>query len=327
MTADIIDSCWNALCLLTHAVKACEGQIDFCSLRFGADEVAQINAVAAPRPECSTVTFGLSPQTPMLSEVARQDGAYFTLAGLTRLVEIRAAALPQEVRQLIQLYAPYCFAAMHARRWQRAFAVSHFAQSLDGRIATLTGDSKWIGCAENLVHAHRMRALCDGILIGVNTLKRDTPQLTVRLVRGANPRRIVVGSSVAEIDCLMRASSDPVMVIGAHTLPPDGRIRTVTLQHDNGFVSSSLILRTLYQQGISSVYIEGGAITTSRFLREEAIDVVQLHIAPMILGSGVATFSMPHIDQITESIRFASHRFVPVEDHVMFVGEMQRSCP
>ncbi len=324
MAAAMVENCWNALCSLAQAVRAWDKPIDFCSLRFGAEEAVRINAVLGPQEGCSTVTLGLNVRFDMELEVTAQGGAYFILEDFIRVMVVSTETLSPDVQRLICIYAPYCFAAMHARRWQRAFAVSHFAQSLDGRIATVTGDSKWIGSDENLIHAHRMRALCDGILIGANTLKRDTPALTVRHVQGENPQRIVVGSSIEGLDCLIQASPEPIVVVGPQVPSPNRHIRTVTVPRDNGLISGVPLLQALYQQGIFSVYIEGGSITTSHFLSEEAIDVVQLHIAPMILGSGVSAFMMPQITHVTDSVRFVSHQFVPMDDHMMFVGTTQR---
>ena len=79
----------------------------------------------------------------------------------------------------------------------------------------------------------------------------------------------------------------------------------------------------MYQRGIHSVYIEGGATTTSRFLQERCVDVVQLHISPMIIGSGVPAFSMPEIQSVSESLRFTSHAYIPFDDGMMFVGTLR----
>ncbi len=92
------------------------------------------------------------------------------MQGLAQMTELNATTLPPAVRQMIRTYAPYCLASRYAKSWQRAFSVSHFAQPLDGRIATVDGHSQWIGGPGNLTHAHRIRALCDGILIGAKTM-------------------------------------------------------------------------------------------------------------------------------------------------------------
>jgi len=92
-------------------------------------------------------------------------------------------------------YLPFCFNYFKAIQNHKTYVISHFAQSLDGKIATNSGHSKWIGNEQNLIHAHRMRALCNGILIGANTLKKDKPMLTVRHVEGDDPVKIVLCNS------------------------------------------------------------------------------------------------------------------------------------
>jgi diaminohydroxyphosphoribosylaminopyrimidine deaminase / 5-amino-6-(5-phosphoribosylamino)uracil reductase len=314
---------WSALCDLAVAVKAFDQPIDYCSLRIGPHWAVQINGCVEARRNCYTVILVIDPDDVRWERAVSGVDACYRLRDVIHCEPSATSALPQELHDLIRVYAPYCFASMYAKRWQRAFAVSHFAQSLDGRIATASGDSKWIGNDANLVHAHRMRALCDGILIGAKTLARDKPQLTVRHVPGTNPTRIVLGSAFDELDHLKRTSAAPICLISAKAPEPQDGVETVHLQCDNGLMSSAGILAELYQRDIHSVYIEGGATTTSHFLCERALDVVQLHIAPMIFGSGLSAFAMPQIKYASESLRFASHTYVPVDNDMMFVGTLQ----
>jgi diaminohydroxyphosphoribosylaminopyrimidine deaminase/5-amino-6-(5-phosphoribosylamino)uracil reductase len=214
---------------------------------------------------------------------------------------------------------------MHAPRLGRPFTVSHFAQSLDGRIATDEGDSRWIGCDENRVHAHRMRALCDGILIGARTLRTDQPALTVRHTEGPDPVRIVLGRA-SDVGCLERAGPSPIFVVGDGDgdgdHPTSPQVQRVPLPRDNGLIATTSVLRELFAHGIRSLYIEGGSTTTSAFLAEGNIDVLQLHISPMIMGPGINSFSKPGIHSVTESVRFQRHLYQPIGDGVMFVGRV-----
>ena len=232
-----------------------------------------------------------------------------------------AGALPPAAAEMLELYVPYCLAALHARRLRRAFAVSHFAQSLDGRIATREGDARWIGCDENQVHAHRMRALCDGILIGSHTLEADRPALTVRHADGTDPVRIVLGSA-ADIGCLERAGSGAIVLIDDDVRVRSGQARHVVLPRTDGAIATSAVLEALYEHDILSVYIEGGATTTSKFLLEGNIDVVQLHISPMIIGPGINSFSSPSIRLVHDSVRFGAHLYRSVGDGMMFIGRV-----
>ena len=324
MSSALLGSCWNALRLLAKAVKTCSEPIAFCSMSLGTRETVKLNAMLADHDDGNVpLTLIIDANSPRLPADIIHQGACFTLRGLTHMSELTPGALPAPVKQMISVYAPYCFTSLYAKHWQRSFAISHFAQSLDGRIATASGYSQGIGGAENLAHAHRMRALCDGILIGAGTLRRDQPRLTVRHVPGCNPTRIVVGSSLAHTDSLIQASPDPVLLLSTQNQPLRSGIEVLTLHSDNTHLSSLQILEALYQQGIHSVYIEGGPMTTSHFLQEGYLDVVQLHTSPMIMGSGESVFTLPEIERIPESLRFVSHTYVPVGDGMMFIGALR----
>ncbi|MEM9987666.1 MAG: dihydrofolate reductase family protein [Bacteroidota bacterium] len=221
-----------------------------------------------------------------------------------------------------QRYLPYCFLSYQAQQLGRAISVSHFAQTLDGKIATLGGDSKWIGNQENLKHAHRMRALCEGILIGGQTLVVDQPKLTVRHVSGPNPRRVVLASKLPDLSPLLACLDDPVWVIGLAESELAGYPHGYWLprQH-HGRIDGNDVLRCLFEQGIHSVYVEGGSQTTSNFLADGAIDILQLHLAPLIFGSGLDALQLPTIQWVSESIKFETSTFLRVGDGMMFVGK------
>ena len=85
------------------------------------------------------------------------------------------------------------------------------------------------------------------------------------------------------------------------------------------------ILRELLKRGIRSVYIEGGAVTTSRFLNEGNVDVLQVHVAPMILGSGLSSFRLPPVPDVASSLWLADHAYTPVDDGMMIVGTVAPS--
>jgi len=233
-------------------------------------------------------------------------------------------SLSEQQSQLISQYIPYCFLSYYARKKKRAVAVSHFAQSLDGKIATGIGDSRWIGNEANLEHAHRMRALCDGILIGKNTLRNDRPQLTVRRVEGPNPVRIVIGSRIEDCSSLVKASSDEIILFHkAATNIDEAEVRQILYREEHAFIPCAVVLERLFQEGIYSVLIEGGAKTTSRFLQENLLDILQLHLAPMILGSGRDSFQLPEILKIDAAIGFKKFFFQQVANTFMFVGQPQ----
>jgi len=88
---------------------------------------------------------------------------------------------------VIDLYLPICSATR-----ERPLTLGHLGQSLDGFIATHAGDSRWVTGEQNMLHMHRLRALCDAVMVGAGTVAIDDPQLTTRLVEGPNPLRVVI---------------------------------------------------------------------------------------------------------------------------------------
>jgi len=224
-------------------------------------------------------------------------------------------------------YIAYVFLKWEAIRQNRAITVSHFAQSLDGRIATLSGDSKWIGSEANLIHAHRMRALCEGILIGSRTLKMDQPALTVRHVKGQNPQRIVLGSSKdGDFESLKKSCPDIVWAIGKTIGKKEEGVKYISLETElSGNAACEGLLQWLYKNEIHTIYIEGGAQTTSYFLIENMIDILQLHFSPQLFGSGISSIQLPEIQKVTDSIQFDPFDFLQIGKSVMFVGIPQKN--
>jgi diaminohydroxyphosphoribosylaminopyrimidine deaminase/5-amino-6-(5-phosphoribosylamino)uracil reductase len=319
-----VAACWRAMTLLADELRQHGGPVRSCSLLVGGRPHARIGS-------CSPIGDGW--HVGVFFDRDAADDAPPPLDGERRYLfedlivsrVLEEGSLPREAAALLELYLPYCVAPLHARNVGRPFTVSHFAQSLDGRIATDVGDSRWIGCDENLVHAHRMRALCDAILIGADTLRTDRPALTVRHAEGPDPIRIVVGDA-CDVECLERAGPSPILVLGDAVEvgddAPSTQVERVALPRKNGLIATSTILGSLYDRGILSVYIEGGATTTSAFLAEGNIDVLQLHISPMIIGPGISSFSQPEIRSVAESVRFGPYLYRSVGDGMMFVGRV-----
>lgn len=233
---------------------------------------------------------------------------------LLQLEYIGELSIGENGKEFLKLYLPYCFLSLLALKKQSCVAVSHFAQTIDGKIATVSGKSQWIGNEENLIHAHRMRALCTGILIGNNTLVNDDPSLSVRLVEGENPVKVVVGSKDRNRS---KIEKDGKLVFVTPS-SADGEIRRCFSKENN--LNCTELLSYLFKKGIRAIYIEGGSFTTSSFLQANAIDVIQVHIAPIILGSGISSFVLPEADEIGDGKRYSKYEFYKIGGEVMFVG-------
>ncbi len=215
------------------------------------------------------------------------------------------------------LYGPLC-----AARRGGPFVVGHLAQTLDGRIATECGLSHWLSGAEDLLHTHRMRALVQAVVVGVTTVLLDDPQLTVRRCRGPNPVRVVIDPD-RRLDGTQRIFRDglapTLLVCGADRAREGerlGQAEVVPVVRSTVGLSPREICRVLAARGLSSLLIEGGGVTVSRFLQDGALNRLQITIAPVILGSGRPALVLPTITDLGNSLRPRTRR-IPLGDDVM----------
>jgi len=219
-------------------------------------------------------------------------------------------ALPLAPASPLQaFYRPLC----DARR-AGPFVVGHLAQSLDGRIATLCGMSRWLSGAEDLLHTHRMRALCQAVVVGVTTVLLDDPQLTVRRCIGPNPVRVVIDPD-RRLDGSQRVFRDDaaptLLLCGADRAGAGERLgsaEVVPVVRGEFGLSPYEICRVLALRGLSSLLIEGGGVTVSRFLAAGALNRLQITIAPVILGSGRPAIMLPTITDLSNSLRPRTRR-------------------
>lgn len=238
------------------------------------------------------------------------------------LIEVRNhTAVSHEELKMLEMYLPYACLGFFGKRHKKCFAISHFAQTLDGRIATFTGDSKWIGNDENLLHAHRMRALCDAILVGVKTLEKDNPRLNVRKVIGPDPIKVIIGGN-GQICSERFHAIDSSTIVFKDSKNDLETFESVLIQKEPQFDLKS-VLSILADKGIYSVYVEGGSYTTSCFLEQNALDQVQIHFSGKILGSGTSSFSFGNIKEIKDAVTFRNGRFIPMGDEMMYIGNLK----
>jgi diaminohydroxyphosphoribosylaminopyrimidine deaminase/5-amino-6-(5-phosphoribosylamino)uracil reductase len=179
------------------------------------------------------------------------------------------------------------------------------AQTIDGKIADVAGKSKWITSEEARKKVHNMRNEYDAVLVGANTVLKDNPELTVRLVRGKNPVRVVVDGrlSLPASRLIFNTALAPTWLITSTTAIKTSRqkvnklasqgVRVIGISASYSF-SAEHILRTLAVEGVSSVFIEGGAYTTAVFMKHSLADKLYLFIAPKILGGGLEAFKLEH---------------------------------
>jgi diaminohydroxyphosphoribosylaminopyrimidine deaminase/5-amino-6-(5-phosphoribosylamino)uracil reductase len=189
---------------------------------------------------------------------------------------------------LIDLYLPICSATC-----ARPMTVGHLGQSLDGFIATHAGESQYVTGEENIRHLHRMRALCDAVVVGAGTVAADDPQLTTRHVSGPSPVRVVLDPTRRLADhyrVFNDESADTLYVCGRSYAGEGethfGRATMVAVDDSAAGVDVTEVLRLLRARGCHRIFVEGGGVTVSMFLEANLLDRLQIAIAPLLIGDG-----------------------------------------
>ena len=180
----------------------------------------------------------------------------------------------------------------------RPFVTVSYAQTLDGRLATASGSSRWISGPESLRFAHELRASHDAIMVGVGTVCRDDPRLTVRLVPGRDPLRVVVDSTLRTppTAAVLADGAAAGTVLAATERAPAERCAAMralgatvlALPADaDGRVDLGALLAALRGRGVGSVMAEGGAGLITALLRARLVDRLAVCVAPKLLGAGI----------------------------------------
>lgn len=204
----------------------------------------------------------------------------------------------KEESQSLALYGALAQADSQAK------VFAQIGQSLDGRIATETGDSQDVSGKDGLMHLHRLRALADAVIIGVNTAIHDNPQLTVRLTEGDSPARIVIdpdGRLPNECRLLQDSTVRSIVIQSVEKQRPDG-VETITLKRSTS-IDPKDILKALKNMGFKRILIEGGGITIAHFLEAGLLDRLHVSVAPLIIGSGPQGLSMSPITTLAQARR------------------------
>jgi GTP cyclohydrolase II len=221
-------------------------------------------------------------------------------------------------------------------RSDRPYVVLKFAQTLDGRIATSTGDAKWIsGEAERRI-SHALRAMCDAALVGVGTVAQDDPQLTVRMVPGVSPLRVVLDSTLRIGDAAKILEPDaPTVIVTTDRSQPDRRahlqahgVRVEVVAPGPDGVDLAGALRALRADGVQSLLVEGGAKVITSMLSAQVVDRLIVGVAPTIIGRGTDAVGSLGVTRVSDGIRLTNRAMHVLTDDVLLswdVGFTERS--
>jgi riboflavin-specific deaminase-like protein len=209
--------------------------------------------------------------------------------------------------------------------------IGQLGQSLDGRIATVSGRSHYITGPDDIRHLHRLRALVDAVIVGASTVAQDDPRLTVREVEGENPVRVVLDPN-GRLGPDRRVFSDgaaQTLVVQLEATPKDDlgksgdgpEVLTLPASDNTRFEGSGFepdhVLEALQDRGLRRVLVEGGGVTVSSFLEAGLLDRLHLTVAPILMGSGRPAITLPVIETLDQALR-APCRHVPLGDDLLF---------
>jgi riboflavin-specific deaminase-like protein len=234
------------------------------------------------------------------------------------------AAARSDLELLFDLYMPLCVGA-----GRDLLTIAHLAQSLDGHIAIVSGKSQFITGKENLLHAHRLRALCDVVLVGRRTVHEDDPQLTTRLCSGPSPVRVVIDPDrrLGDQHRVFQGGPSTTLVLctadAARTGSRHGFAEVVAIDPVDGALPVHAILSELRRRGLRRIYIEGGGLTVSRFLEASALTRLHVTVAPVVFGSGRPALTLPQIHDLSQA-RALEWRHFAIGADVLFDCTVRR---
>jgi len=241
-------------------------------------------------------------------------------------IEVTEGVLEKEARRANEIFFTFVETGL-------PFVQLKLAESLDGKIATHTGDSKWISGDRSRTEVHRLRRRFAAILVGVNTVINDDPLLTVRHVEGPNPVRIVLdGRGRIPLDARM-LSAEGRTIVATATMPEnkeknlcDRGVEIWRLPGNGGKVDLRALLSRLGKEHLDSLLIEGGGETAAAFLAAGLVNKVSFFIAPMIIGGrdGVPAVGGEGVAQVADALRLRDVNITRCGDDIMINGYPRR---
>jgi len=224
-------------------------------------------------------------------------------------INVVSGVCEEEAKKLNEAYIKYVTT-------KRPFVIVKCASTMDGRIATRTGNSKWISCDESRRYVHRLRHKVDAIMVGINTIKQDDPSLTVRLnnINGKDPVRIILDTilTISEKARVLRLDSDSdTIIITGHAVSADKKVainalgaKVIHIASRKNMIDLNQLMEYLGRLGITSILIEGGSRVIASAFKAKIVDKVMFFYAPKISGGddGVPVCKGPGPDLMEECI-------------------------
>lgn len=219
---------------------------------------------------------------------------------------------------------------------KKPFIVLKAAMTLDGKIATATGQSKWITNETSRAYGYKLRDIYDGIMVGINTVIEDNPMLTARVDGGKNPIRIVVDSSLRiDINANVVQDKSAKTIIATTDKADKDKILKLQAQNvdvivvdkdENDKVDIEKLLDILGQKNICSILVEGGATLNGSFVAKKLVDKVYFFIAPKIVGGKEAKTPVAGtgILNLQEALTLKDIQIEKLEEDILIIGRVDK---
>ena len=225
-------------------------------------------------------------------------------------------------------------AYVHHRTTGLPLVTLKFAQSLDGRIATVTGNSAWISSPLSRKLAHRLRARNDAVLTGAGTILADNPALTVRHVRGRNPLRVIVDATLkTPFDATVFIDRQAPTLVATTSYADLEKVKSLR-EHgievleltavENGMVDLEALLKVLGERDVTSLLVEGGSKIITSFIKQNLADRFTAIVAPLIIGKGIETVGDLGIKEISRAVTLEFDKVSRSGPDIVIEGKFSR---
>jgi diaminohydroxyphosphoribosylaminopyrimidine deaminase / 5-amino-6-(5-phosphoribosylamino)uracil reductase len=247
-------------------------------------------------------------------------------------IEVVSGVCEKEAQRLVEFFTKYV-------KTKRPFVILKIAATLDGRIATRTGDSKWVTGEKSRNYVHELRHAVDAIMVGVNTVKSDDPQLTTRLEgkKGKNAKRIILDTSLSipeEAKVLHNDSPSDTIIITGNSVSLEKKSRLgktgaqiIEAKTTDNWLDLNALMDQLGQMRITSLLIEGGSRVAASSLKAGIVDKICFFYAPKILGGddGVPMFKGNGPDLMNKCIQLKEISVRRFDEDVMIEGYIPKN--
>ena len=207
-------------------------------------------------------------------------------------------------------------------KYQRPMVILKYAMTMDGKIATEAGDSKWISSEKSRVLVHKLRSKYDAILVGKNTVVNDNPSLNARIPGGIDPVRIVLTSKPdlpKDLKIFNLESDKKTYIATTADLEMPYPYELISCGGKDGHVDLSDLLDQLYKMNIGSVLVEGGGAINNAFLKENLVDRIYEFIGPKVIAGekSISPFEGPGPSKMDGAYKFEIENVSMVDTDVL----------